>query len=123
MNETQWKAKLVASGRLIGAKVLSLHGHGMQAPGWPDIWVGSGIWTGWIELKMHDTEIQTNQKLVMKELEKLGASVIVRMEQGERMCVVERVTPGRLSFVRSMEPLSLKSVLEAVSDATAGYDR
>jgi len=35
-----------------GAEVLNIHGHGMQAPGWPDLQVFHPKWTGFLELKV-----------------------------------------------------------------------
>ncbi len=81
MNETQWKAILRKDFDLHGIS-LSLHGHGMQAPGWPDLWVGTNIYTGWIELKSPDREVTTAQRIIGRKLERFGQFVVLRALPG-----------------------------------------
>lgn len=38
-----------------GAMVLKIHGHAMQAPGWPDLYVAHPTYGGWIEMKAGST--------------------------------------------------------------------
>lgn len=76
--ENQWKAALVKALRAYGAHVLSLHGHAMQAPGWPDIFVAHRQWSGWIELKASSGELKDAQRLVGRKLEDLDQFVCLR---------------------------------------------
>ena len=79
--ENQWKAALVKELRSRGVMVLSLHGHAMQAPGWPDIFVADKLWSGWIELKAHDGELSGAQRIIGRKLEALRQFVLLRAHE------------------------------------------
>lgn len=68
LTETRLTAKLVKAFRQMGAEVLNIHGSGQQAPGWPDCFVCSKIWSGFIEFKGPKTRIETHQARVIKAL-------------------------------------------------------
>ncbi len=55
VSEFEWKAQLTEDLRGKAALVLSLHGHAMQAPGWPDLYIAHRFWSGWLELKREAT--------------------------------------------------------------------
>lgn len=75
--ENKWKAELKKALEGIGATVFSCHGHGMQAPGWPDLFVAHSIWSGWIELKMPNGRLSTSQKIVGRKLESRGIMAVL----------------------------------------------
>jgi hypothetical protein len=50
----------------------------MQEPGWPDLYVSSKYFGGFIELKMSKGELSTAQKLIGRKLERNGAFVVLR---------------------------------------------
>lgn len=89
--ENQWKAKLKAAIEKDGGVCLSLHGHGMQASGWPDLWIGHRLYTGWIELKAHNGELRTDQKVVCRKLEFFQTVVILRADKLWQTCTLEDV--------------------------------
>lgn len=66
--EGKLQAKLLKSLRDIGARVLKLHGHAMQAAGWPDTYVTHPKFSGWVELKSLDRKTEPLQKKIMNEL-------------------------------------------------------
>lgn len=75
--ENQLKALLKVALTTQGARVLSVHGHAAQEPGWPDLLVWSRRWSGWIELKVNNRKLNPAQRLVIKELRLRYASVAV----------------------------------------------
>ena len=78
MTENKWKAALKKAFVEAGADALSLHGHGMQAPGWPDLWIGHWRWSGWLELKAHKGELSTAQRIIGRKLERRQQFYCVR---------------------------------------------
>jgi len=53
-SESQYQKFLGDKLRSAGAMVLKLHGHAQQSSGWPDLFIGHRIWTGWLEVKFQD---------------------------------------------------------------------
>lgn len=76
MNEAQWKARLRREFDTCGVS-LSLHGHMMQAPGWPDLYVATTIWDGWIELKAFEGELSMAQRMVGRKLTVAAKNFVV----------------------------------------------
>lgn len=113
MRETEWKSKLKKEFESIGAKVLSLHGHAMQAPGWPDLYVCHPIWSGWIELKMHDGELSTAQKIVGNSLECQRLAVVLVADEEERHCFVRSFSNERVDTVAA-PILHARQILERI---------
>lgn len=68
MSETAWTAKLVVRLRRLNAQVLNVHGHDMQAPGWPDLYVAHRRWSGWLEVKTAKGRLRKVQQLVIDGL-------------------------------------------------------
>lgn len=114
MRETEWKAKLKKAFEGIGAKVLSLHGHAMQAPGWPDLYVCHPIWTGWIELKMHDGELSTAQKIVGSGLECQQQAVVLTCDEEEKHCWTSSFAGERVDTVVA-PMLHAQRILEVIA--------
>lgn len=56
--------------------VFNVHGHEMQASGWPDLYV-AGTFTGWIEIKGLRTKVQPLQEEVMLRLRNRGVPAFV----------------------------------------------
>lgn len=52
MNESKFQKMVIRSLKDTGAMTFNVHGHAMQAAGWPDIYVAHPKWQGWIELKV-----------------------------------------------------------------------
>lgn len=77
--ETKLSARLIKEFGITGGKVLNLHGHGMQAPGWPDTCVSHKLWSGWIEFKGVDTPISAIQQNVFTHLSEHFDLFVVRI--------------------------------------------
>ena len=68
-NETKLTTRLVKAWREMHCEVLNIHGGGyMQAPGWPDVFICSRVWSGWIEFKGPKTPIEAHQKRILTAL-------------------------------------------------------
>lgn len=80
------------------ALVLKLHGHSMQEPGWPDLYVVHARWTGHIELKIRGETIKPLQCERMLNLRQRGipATWLQMKETGEIYFEGESLCP----FVR-----------------------
>lgn len=62
MYERRFQKKVIEQFRAAGAVVLNKIATAEEGPGWPDLWVGHRIWSGWLELKMGNawpTPVQT----------------------------------------------------------------
>lgn len=90
--ENAWKARLVKAWRGMGMQVLSLHGHAMQEPGWPDIYVaGPHGRSFWVELKYDaDGVLSARQELKLKALRRYRQRIFVAtMYPADRVEVVQ----------------------------------
>lgn len=82
MLENKYQGIVVKLLKEAGAEILNLHGHAMQAPGWPDLYVAHRIWTGWIELKVDDNDLRPNQVRVVRALRERHVPVhVCRMDR------------------------------------------
>lgn len=75
MTENQWKTAFKRYVDERGCFSLRLHGHDMQAPGWPDLWItGPGLWRNgyWVEVKTSTGKLSDAQRLVLKRIGVLG---------------------------------------------------
>jgi hypothetical protein len=78
MIETRLTARLVKQIRNANGKVLNVHGHASQEPGWPDVFVTHRYWTGWIEFKNSKTQISSYQEEILASLANEVPTWIVR---------------------------------------------
>jgi hypothetical protein len=90
LTENQWKARLKAALVAQGAVVLSVHGHAMQAPGWPDLFFTHSRGRAWMELKMHDGELREAQRIVLRKLNEVDEfSLVLRLARDQKSCTAE----------------------------------
>lgn len=68
MKENQFQKQVIRALEGYGAKVLNVHGHAMQARGWPDLYVAHRDWDGWLELKVGSNSCSTLQQIVIRDL-------------------------------------------------------
>lgn len=115
--ETHWKARLRKELAKFGP-VLSLHGHAMQEPGWPDLYVSSRRWSGFIELKMAGGQLSTAQKIVGRKLESNGAFIVLRYVD-ERFANIESSDGG---IYRVTTWTNAEFLLSNVADAIRSRD-
>lgn len=90
MIESSFQGKIIDRLKETGCEILNLHGHAMQASGWPDIYVASRMWTGWIEFKMFRTSYKEHQRLRLKRLNERGVPAFVfRMNDEETEYMIQ----------------------------------
>ena len=82
MKETKFQADLVAKLKAGGAYTFNVHGHAMQASGWPDLQVYSPVWTGHLELKVGRNKAAPLQNARIRELRRRGVFAFVLWETG-----------------------------------------
>ena len=76
--ETQITADLIKHLRhKCHAMILNLHGHAMQAAGWPDFYISHWECHAWIECKGPKTVVQPLQKKIMTELSNRNEYVFI----------------------------------------------
>lgn len=71
MKENEFQRQVINKLRSCGCEILNCHGHAMQAPGWPDLYVSGPVdigWRGWLELKVGKGGLREVQRLKMKAL-------------------------------------------------------
>ena len=82
MRESQFQSSLRLKLTKAGALVFNVHGHAMQAPGWPDLQVYSPMWTGHLELKVGRGSLSIHQKRVIEALRRRLSPAFVLREDG-----------------------------------------
>lgn len=63
--------------REAGAEIFTVVGNFMQRSGWPDIYVCSVAWRGWIELKVDDHKLEALQRATILKMRLRGDNVFV----------------------------------------------
>ena len=97
--ETKLTARLVKAWREMSCEVLNIIGNNFQAPGWPDVFVCGKLWTGWIEFKGPETELQPHQARVIKALGKTESVYIVRFAYQLRQAWCFEISDANLNIV------------------------
>lgn len=83
MRESKFQQDVIDAFKGLGAEVFNVHGHGMQAAGWPDLQVYHPTWTGHLELKVGVGRLSTLQKIRIQSLVDRGTEAyVLRWEQG-----------------------------------------
>lgn len=121
MKENRMGQQLARRLREAGALVLPLVAGVHHAPGWPDKYVASRAWTGWLELKSGDREATPAQRDCMAALLERGVPCAVLRLEGDRWRL-ERPTGEVLWEGGAWSRVSgrgLLQVLEAVARADA----
>lgn len=84
MKEAMLRKLAVPDMRAAGALVLGLHGHAMQSPGWPDLYVAHPRYDGWVELKGDGGSLSPLQTAVGKKLVERRVRAVVLNGDGLR---------------------------------------
>ena len=96
MRESPFVKAICSALESSGAKTLKLHGHAMQAGGWPDVYVAHPAWRGWIETKVDDNELDPRQRSNADGLLSRGDRfVVVRLMNANQTIQIEG-TEGEL---------------------------
>jgi hypothetical protein len=77
MKETAYEKLFAGLCKTEGAKCLNLHGHVFQAAGWPDHYVSSLAFRGWVEFKRNKGRLKGIQAAVIEDLLVRGDNVVV----------------------------------------------
>jgi hypothetical protein len=92
MNESQFSSYIGSALKTAGAKVLKLHGHAMQAAGWPDTYVSHWNWRGWVEFKVGSRKLTPLQLKFIGDLNIRGDNAIVmRLDSARHVIEVSYV--------------------------------
>tara|TARA_R110000824_G_scaffold69355_6_gene178844 strand:+ start:294 stop:722 length:429 start_codon:yes stop_codon:yes gene_type:complete len=82
MRESRFQSIVKAKMLGAGAMVFNVHGHAMQAPGWPDLQVYSPLWTGHLELKTMTGKPTVLQLRRIRQLRKMRQPAFILREDG-----------------------------------------
>lgn len=118
IKETSFQKKLVWILRGRGAMVLNCHGHGMQAAGWPDLYVAHHRWTGWIELKVGKREVTASQGIKIRELRKRGVDAVILRLDEEGVITAENTASARP--LKGLDSSTLLDFLQEACNDTNG---
>jgi len=100
-----------------GAMVLNVHGHQMQAAGWPDLYVAHENFNGWVELKVGKNWLSKLQEHRCRELDRRGVPALcLRMEEPKRWVVYVIGFDGDWQGYQWGSELSLVEFLAAVME-------
>ena len=102
-SESVFQSEVVAAVKKVGGIAFNVHGHGMQAAGWPDLYIAHRQWTGWLELKVREGRASVLQMKRVDDLRKRDVDAFYLryvdgdafMEVGHSSSVVVRFTWGR----------------------------
>lgn len=101
--ETKLTSFLVAAGRKkCNAEILNLHGHAMQEPGWPDVYISQRYYRGWIEFKDRNTVVEKHQKRKIAKLRSNGDNVLIARfleQKGSFWKIRVQDEEGRVFFI------------------------
>ena len=110
MKENEFQKRVVKLLRDEGGVVFNVHGHGMQAPGWPDLYIALpaselfGSWQGWLELKTKKNKATPLQAHRIQKLQKVGCPAAVLRLVNWPLCHVEMLDKT-LNYLRLLECL------------------
>ncbi|UOF80087.1 vrR-nuc domain [Caudoviricetes sp.] len=77
-----------------------IHGHLMQAGGWPDTYVAHPMWRGWIEFKVDGNNLDPRQRAIGEGLIKRGDRfVVARFVTQDNVMQIEDVDENLLSVL------------------------
>lgn len=83
MKESQFQTRLVKGLRSVDAQVLNLKPDLVMGRGWPDLYVGHRLWSGWLELKARNTRLSPAQMQRIDLLRQQDVDVRVLRLEGD----------------------------------------
>ena len=110
MKEREFQKRIIKMVRDDGGIVFNVHGHGMQTPGWPDLYIALpeselfDSWQGWVELKVGKNKATPLQEHRITQLQKVGCPACVLRLLGWPMCQIEH-KDSALNYLRLVEVL------------------
>lgn len=82
-SETKMTSQIVRNLRRAGAVVLNKLGTAQEGVGWPDIWIGSMHFEGWVEFKSETGKLSGSQEHVLRCMETNRVhAVMMRLPSG-----------------------------------------
>ena len=83
MNERTYQAQIIKEIQSANGLVLNKWGNVREGSGWPDLYVPSRIWHGWLELKVGKNKCSAIQKIVIRQLVEREVNVhVLRWKDG-----------------------------------------
>lgn len=70
--ETYWQGCLRDEFKLVGAIVLNKIGTAQEGGGWPDLWIGSPHFQGWLEVKTETGKFRDDQVTIVRHMRRCG---------------------------------------------------
>ncbi len=78
--ESYWQGALKDEFRLVGAIVLNKIGTAQEGGGWPDLWVGSPHFQGWLEVKTETGKFRPDQVTIVRHMRRCNVpAAFIRM--------------------------------------------
>lgn len=102
MAERHMQTKLVRSLEDGGAVILNIHGHAFQRRGWPDLYVGSSLWQGWLELKWRARPVTPLQKQKLEDLMDRDVWAFVLRFNETGIAILQGVTTQSSKFTKTI---------------------
>lgn len=87
-NEREFQAWVRNTLKKCDCEVLNVHGHALQASGWPDLYFAHGMISGWLELKFKSGKLTYLQEIRIRRLRSKGVMAMVpRMDEDGFICI------------------------------------
>ena len=115
LTETQITAKLNQHMRKdCHAMVLNLHGHSMQAAGWPDVYISHWFCRCWVEYKSKNREVEPLQRKVMTDLVKRKDSVYVIRFESPKLYLLSDYEEKEIVRIHGNYKEAARSILDEI---------
>lgn len=113
--EGRFWAQLGETLRRAGALTFKIHGHAMQAPGWPDVLVFHHTWTGALELKAGKNKLSQAQRLRLEALSSRGFPALCLRHVTDRTAMCEQTDGTELDTVPTNDGAALLKCLSLLT--------
>lgn len=100
MKESGFQKLLKQQLESVGAVVLNFHGHEMQRPGIPDLYVSHRRFKMWLELKTEKGRLSGAQRQLLRQLDDRGELAFCARLDGARHLLLERWDGGVVGRVQ-----------------------
>jgi len=110
MKEREFQKRVIKLLRNDGGVVFNVHGHGMQTPGWPDLYIALPAselydpWSGWVELKVGKNKATALQAHRIKQLQGVSCPACVLRLLEWPLCQLE-LKDSTNNYLRLIEVL------------------
>lgn len=120
MLERDFQKIIILRLKQTGAKILNVHGHEMQERSWPDIYIASPWYHGWVEFKIAPNWLTEGQEQRAKELLERYISVFVmQCEKVDLFTLIHLITPKKQLLCSFDLDVSGKVLLTTLSESVS----